>query len=150
MGHAQVKVYAIDENSFQVWNEIEPGAPMFLIAKGPKDHSHYSAYGVIRTKFTVRPDSYNKNTPQRFLCFSGHVVYPLEKLGQANLVVEMKEVLHLMATLRRTLAQVDRSVRFYHGKVLRNLNPIWYFAFWKMYVYQLHVTCYQRMKTLYT
>lgn len=100
----------------QVWDDSNPGRELvFLIAKKPQESSHFSAYGVIRRKYSVEPDEFNKSIRQRFICFSGQIVFPQDKIGDANLLLDMTEVLHMHPALRRTIAQVDRSLRYLRG-----------------------------------
>jgi len=116
------KPYSINKDYFtnliQVWKDCEPGQLIFLIAKLPETRcslTHCSAYGVIRNKLIVEPDRWNDFKMQKFLSFSGMVVFPPDKRGHANLMVDMNDVLHIMPSLPRVLAQVERALKFYEG-----------------------------------
>lgn len=86
-----------------------------MIAKRPEDECHFSAYGVIRDKITVQEDRWNDYRSQQLLAFSGAIVYPQDKLGHAHLLVDMQHVLHLMPSLPRVLAQVERAMKICRG-----------------------------------
>ncbi len=91
------------------------GYLVFLIGKRPEDECHFSAYGVIRDKITVQADRWNDYRSQHLLAFSGAIVYPQAKLGHAHLLVDMQHVLHLMPSLPRVLAQVERALKICQG-----------------------------------
>lgn len=98
---------------------------MFLIGKRPDEKSHFSAYGVIRDKLNVQPDRWNNFRKQQLLAFSGQVVYPQAQLGHAHLMVDMQDVLHLMPSLPRVLAQVERALKICRG----NENVIYHIVY---------------------
>jgi hypothetical protein len=102
-----------------VWKDFQEGSLVFLIAKRQEDKSHFSAYGIIRDKVIVEPDRWNNFQRQKLLAFSGHIVYPHAKIGHALLIVDINEVLHMMASLPRVLAQVERALKVRRGNLFK-------------------------------
>jgi hypothetical protein len=98
-----------------MWKVLELQEPYFIIFKPQHELTHICCYGLIRSKFTVPADRWNKYDRQHFIAFSGQVVFPPVMLGHADLLVEMKTVLHMTPSSQRVLAQVERALKIYEG-----------------------------------